>query len=195
MHNTDTLMHNMVAVYMRAVAATALPVTLDELKDQLGIIDDTSMDSHLDNLLWAAVDKVESDSRRVLMTQTWQMYLDRFPRDAITPQKTPIQTLSHVKYYTSDVLTTLSGSAYQTDLVSEPGRILPVLGRVWPTTDYNRLNAVQVEFVAGYASAALVPRTARAAVLFAAQQAYYGCEAGDNYWSLIQRLKAFGWST
>lgn len=190
-----TLMHNMVAVYKRTVAPTSLPVTLDEFKNELDILDDTSMDSHFSDLLWAAVDKVESDARRLLMTQTWQMYLDRFPCDAITPQKVPIQSLTHVKYYTGGVLTTLSASAYQTDFISEPGRVANAAGYTWPATDYERINAVQLEFVAGYTSAALVPRTARAAVLFAAKEAYHGCDVGDNYWSLIERLKAFGWST
>lgn len=186
-------MHNMVAAYRRTVAPTLLPVTVDDLKEELSIIDDTAIDNQLNRLLWEAVDRVESDAGRLVMSQTWQMSLDKFPCDDIEVRKVPISSVTFIKYYTGGVLTTLSSATYQTDLISEPCRISPVSGYYWPSADSNKLNAVQIEFVAGYASAAVVPRNVRAAVLYAARQAYYGCDVGDNYWLMINRIKPFGW--
>lgn len=192
---TSTLMHNMVASYKRTVAPTLLPVTVDELKDELDILDDTSMDARLTDLLWEATERVETDTNRLIMSQTWQMYLDRFPCDEIVIRKVPISAVSFVKYVTGGVLTTFSSASYQTDLISEPCRIDPVSGSAWPSTDSGYMNAVLVEFVAGYASASVVPRNVKSAVKYAAKQAYYGCDAGENYLPLVNRLRYDGWVT
>ena len=45
---------------------------------------------------------------------------------------------------------TLSTSLYQVDTKSQPGRIIPAYGESWPTVRSDTLNAVTVNFVAGY---------------------------------------------
>ena len=176
----------------RTVAPTLLPVTEDEAKDELNILDDTSQDSRIRRLIVQAVDIVERDSRRQLMPQTWKLYLDRFPCAEIELRKVPVASVTHVKYYADEVLTTLSSSLYQTDLVTEPCRVQPVAGGSWPTADGGRVNAVEVQWVAGYANAASVPDCAKAAVLAAVRSQFYGCELGIGYWSLIERIRSFG---
>lgn len=177
----------------RTVAPTLLPVTLDEVKEELDILDDNSIDARLIRLIQQAVDIVERDSRRQLMTQTWQLWFDSFPSGGVELRKGPVQSVTSVEYITNSVLTTWAVSNYETDLISEPARIIPSAGAYWPVTDGGVVNAVKLEWVAGYASASAVPPCAKAAVLYAVRQFYYGCELGDNYWTLIERLRTFGW--
>lgn len=173
----------------RTVAPSLLPVSLDEAKAKLDIIDDNSQDTEIRDLIRQAVDLVERDSLRMLMPQTWTLSLDRFPCGDIELRKLPVSAVSHIKYIIDGTLTTLSASDYETDLISEPCRIRTVEGTSWPATDYT-LNAVTVTWVAGYANAAAVPPTAKNAVLVATRQLYFGCaEMGVGYWSLIERLR------
>lgn len=181
----------LLGVPKRTVAPTTWPVTREEVQDELGIWD-TALHIRLDRLIRQATEQVESDARRVLMTQTWQLWLDRFPCHEIALRKFPVQSVTHLKYYTSGVLTTWASSNYQTDLITEPCRIEPVQGTSWPVPDYDKLNAVQVEWIAGYASQALVPNTAKSAVLYAVKQMFYGCEMSANYWAMIERIRSTG---
>ncbi len=177
--------------YRRTTAPTALPVTLQEAKTRLQLVDDDSKDVEVTDLIRGAVDIVERDARRCLMPQTWLLCMDYFSH-AIELKKTPVTAVNFVKYKVSGVLTAVSTSLYQTDLISEPARIKPVLGVCWPIPDCDTLNAVQIEFTTGYASASLVPMCAKGAVLAAVDSIYHKCGLSDNYWTLIERLKAFG---
>jgi uncharacterized phiE125 gp8 family phage protein len=182
--------HHVHSAPRRTVAPVAYPVSLDEAKDELDILDDTTFDAKVTRHLEQAIDQVERDSGMMLMPQTWQLYLDHFPCE-IELRRCPVASVSSLKYLLGGVLTTLSASYYTTDLISGPGRIRPVYNQVWPVTDCI-MNAVQVEWIAGFANAAAVPPCAKAAVLYALKQNYYGCEIGTNYWSLIDRIKMFG---
>ncbi|MCA9312663.1 MAG: head-tail connector protein, partial [Phycisphaerales bacterium] len=66
---------------------------------------------------------------------------------------------------------TLDSAQYRVDTVSEPGRIELDTAYTWPTTD-DRLNAVTITIVAGYASAAAVPAEAKHLVKFVAAHWY-----------------------
>lgn len=181
--------------YKRTVAPSAfvLPVTLEECKEEIGILDDDTQDNRIRRLIRTATKHIENDSRIIVMTQTYQLYLDRFPSDVIEIRRCPVASLTHVKYYLDDVLTTWAAANYQTDIITEPARLWPVNGQYWPTADVNKFNAVQIEFVAGYASASVVPDEIKDAILHAVRQAYFGCPLGTNYWLLINRLQKFGW--
>lgn len=72
--------------------------------------------------------------------------------------RAPLQSVTSIKYWDQDgTQQTLSPSAYLVDTYSEPGRIVPAPGTAWPATQ-NRINAVEVAFVAGYgADGSFVP--------------------------------------
>lgn len=177
----------------RTVAPELLPVSLDEAKERLDILDDNSQDSEIRSLIQQAVDIVERDTCLALMTQTWTLNLDCFPCDIIELRRTPVASVTHVKYYIDETLTTLSSAVYETDFISEPARVRPVDGEVWPDTD-DKLNAVVITFVAGYTSAANVPPRAKTAVLLALRHLYHGCsEMGMGYEAVISQLKTFGY--
>ena len=63
----------------------------------------------------------------------------------------PLQSVTSITYVDDAGDTqTLSSSLYQVDTKSQPGRIIPAYGESWPTVRSNTLNAVTVNFVAGY---------------------------------------------
>jgi uncharacterized phiE125 gp8 family phage protein len=138
------------------------PLTRDEVKLHLRIDPAITVEHDLvDALITAARTYVENDTSRALITQTWRTYYDRFPylnyRDAVLSLPLlPVQSITHIKYYDeSGVLVTLPATDYDIDL--ESGRILSGGELFWPYTQYV-LNAVEVQFVAGYgATSASVP--------------------------------------
>jgi len=179
--------------YRRTVApsSTVLAVTREEAKTFLRLLDNDELDPEIDRLIRSATEQVERDSRRVVMTQTWQRHLDEFPCQQIELRRVPVQSVTHIKYVTGGTLTTFSSALYETDLYSEPARIQPVHGQVWPTTDCT-LRAVQIEFIAGYASAAVVPNYLKSVILAVVKMNYRGCSTSSEYWDMIHRLQTFG---
>ena len=146
------------------------PITLEEAKLHLRVDEDLhEEDGLIDALIRAARVHVENETGRALLTQTWRFYLDVFPRTgyrdtAITLPMSPVQSVTHVKYYNeSDVLTTLSAASYVVDLASDSGRILSASTIGWPSS-YYRLNAVEVEAVVGWTNVSLIPPTLKAAM-------------------------------
>ncbi len=124
---------------------------------RVGATDD---DSYIDDLIVAARIDAEQFTRRAFVTQIWDLKLDRFPDSSAWPiavPNPPLQSVTDIKFTdTNNVLQTWDASKYQVDSDSEPGRILPSPGEVWPTTR-DVLNAVQIRFIAGYGAADDVP--------------------------------------
>ena len=84
------------------------------------------------------------------------LFRSAFPDSAEIPLElpgSPLQSITSIKYYDTDgVQQTWSSSLYDVDIVSEPGRVSPSFGEIYPSTR-QRFNAVEVEFVAGYGDA------------------------------------------
>jgi uncharacterized phiE125 gp8 family phage protein len=134
-------------------APTVEPILLDEAKVQCGVAADVSYhDDALRMSIEAARQKVETDTGRALINQTWDLSLDCFPTglDALYIPKAPVSAITHVKYYdTSNVEQTLSASAYKTLLSREPAEIRLKYQQAWPFI-YSEAAVVTVRFVAGY---------------------------------------------
>ena len=131
------------------------PFTTSEAKDHLRVdVDDD--DTLIDNLIIAARKRLENDTSRALITQTWDLFMDRFPlsdRIAIEVPKAPLQSVTSIKFIDTDgVLQTLDSSKFRVDIASDPGRITPAFNEVYPSTR-EVTNAVEVRFVAGYGDA------------------------------------------
>lgn len=142
------------------------PITVAEVKAHLRISDQYE-DSLIAGLITAARKSVEQITRRSLINQTWRLYLDDFPADIyINLPYPPLVSVTHVKYYDQDgQFVTLNTADYQVDDKATPGSIvLTELGN-WPTTELDKVNAVEVEFVAGYgASAVNIPGPIKLAI-------------------------------
>lgn len=184
----------------RLVAPTILPVTIEQAKRRCGIYDDDSVNQDVRDWIIEATDRVETDSRRMLMTQTWQGWLDDFPchGSVIELRKWPVQSVTHVKYYTGGVLTTWSSAYYQVDTVKAPSRLYPVSGQQWPTVDSDKMNAVEVQWIAGCTTQAQLkqqcPRAQTAVLLYVEWLFKGGCFPG-HYEMLINSIKRLGFVT
>lgn len=132
---------------LKRTSAPASPiVTLDEAKTHLRV-DHTDDDTYITALVDAAISVAENYTERSFFTQTWTLKLDDFPTDYIELIRGPIASVTSVKYYNSDnTLTTIDSADYRVDTYSTVARIEHT--DTWPTT-YDRIDAVEVVFVAG----------------------------------------------
>lgn len=127
------------------------PVTLAEAMAQVRVVDESEQDQ-VEDLIQTAREMAERYVARALVKRTLKLTLDAFPSGSgsIRLPMPPLVSVSSVKYTdTEGVEQTLSSSLYQVDTASEPARIVPAYGQVWPSTR-DELNAVRVEYVAGY---------------------------------------------
>lgn len=122
----------------------------------------TDLDAIITAWLEGIIAHAEHVTGRSFITQTWKRSLDGFPA-AIELHNAPIVSVTSVKYYDVDnALQTLDPADYLLDSNSEPGIVLPSADASWPAT-YDRPDAVQVEYVAGYgATEADVPKGIKA---------------------------------
>ncbi len=139
-------------------------------------------------LITVARQHVEQYTQRVLLETVMRLSLDQYPlgnrwgscgdiewyrgssslnRDRIIYlTRGPIQSVESITYVdTNGATQTLATSKYQTDLISTPSRIAEAYNESWPDTRTEALNAVVVNFTAGYADAASVPAPFKHAML------------------------------
>lgn len=154
-------------IYKLVSGATTEPVTIEQARTQIGLAsDDTSSDALLISLIAAARGYVENYTHRALITQIWEAYMDTFENNEINLFKLPVAAITSVKYYdANDVEQTLEvNTDYVIDIIGEPARLFPAYGKDWPNT-YDKPNAVQIVFTAGYGDATKVPDIIKAVIL------------------------------
>ena len=164
--------------YKVTTAATFDAITLAnarlQVKEPSNI---TAEDDLLRDYIKFAGKQVEHYTNRVIGTSTLTGYLDDWPTDrngdtVITINRNPVTSISSVKYYdSSNVLQTLVvNTDYIVDTVAAPARIYMI-----NTPDlYTRPNAIEIEFVAGYASISAVdPRIKQAVRLLVSEAKMY----------------------
>lgn len=127
----------------------------------------TTNDPQLLRLITAARRHAETFTRRRFITQTWDWVMDGFPcARTIEMPCAPLQSVTSITYTdTAGDAQTLSALLYQVDTKSDPGRIAPAYGEVWPSTLGDTLAAVTIRFVCGYGLAAAVPQEIKQAML------------------------------
>lgn len=161
-------------------APTEEPVSLEEAKDHLRVVD-AEEDGLIGRQAKAARRWCEVFTRRQFCTATWILYHDGFPpwradylprtaqreRETILLPRGPLQAVSSVKYLReSDAAeqTLVAGTDYNVDQYGEPARVEPAYGATWPSA--RRIaNSVYVQYVAGYGAASAVPDDIKHAIL------------------------------
>jgi uncharacterized phiE125 gp8 family phage protein len=132
-------------------APSVEPLSLAEAKSHLRV-DDTSEDTLITDIIVAARNYVENVTKRQLVTATWTHYLDAFAAEIRLPYP-PLQSVTSVKYYdTGGSQQTLASAVYTTDTYRQRGRLVEAYGQTWPATQAI-INAVAIEYVAGYGDA------------------------------------------
>ena len=134
-------------------AAPEEALKLAEVKAHLRV-DHTDDDDYIAELIKTAFAQAEARTWRALLSQSWRLYLDRFPtgdREIKIP-KPPLVTVDSIKYQdSSDVQQTWADTNYVVDIVKEPARVYPETNANYPTT-YIKRKAVEIEFTCGYSS-------------------------------------------
>lgn len=166
------------------------PISLAEAKTHLRV-DIPDDDALIQGFIRAARLNLERTYRRAFLTQTLMLSLDYFGQPDFTPTwmygwpptmltygptgwmvptastielRAPVQSVTSVTYVDpSGTTQTLAPANYTLDIASEPGRLMPAQGKIWPVTAPVP-NAVQVTFVAGYTSPGLVPDDMKSAI-------------------------------
>ena len=135
--------------------ASVEPVTVAEVKNHLRVTDNTE-DAIVSGLITGARKYVEQILRRSLISQTFAYYLDDFPnREFIQLPFPPLLWVDFVKYYDqTGVLTTMPTDDYQVDNKATPGRITLKDDATYPTVELDKVNAVQIQYQAGYGNTA-----------------------------------------
>ena len=128
----------------------------------------TTTDPELTAIIKSAREHVEDWTRRALLTQTWDYYLDEFPEgDSIVLPFGNLATVTHIKYTDSD--STQTTMVVTTEYIvetngEEHGRIVLPYGVSWPSFTAYSSNPIVIRFVCGWTTAALVPYKIKAAI-------------------------------
>jgi uncharacterized phiE125 gp8 family phage protein len=155
--------------YKITTPAATEPVTLDEAKLHLRV-DHAEEDSLIALYIQSARQYVEKVTNRILMTSTVQEFYNDYIPCSLELRFSPVQSLTFLKYMDEDeVLQTIDAADYDKDLNSEPSVITPKLS--WPAVAAVK-QVAEVEYVAGYESAAAVPANIKSAILLLVGEMY-----------------------
>jgi uncharacterized phiE125 gp8 family phage protein len=144
---------------------TEEPLSIAEVMAHLRL-DTTDDAALLEQLITTARLRVEADTGRALITQTWEAWWDSAPPGTTLDLPAPplISVSSVTSYNDAGTPAVLAATNYLVDVISQPGRLVLTTAGAWPT-DLRSVNAFVVRYVAGYGAAAAVPAPLRQAML------------------------------
>lgn len=152
----------------RTLQVESEPVTLTEARTYMRInSDDTSQDTHIEQVLIpAARQYVEEFTGRQLLTATWRLRLQCFPKVILLPYP-PLLAVSSITYLdTAGTSQTLSSSNYTVWTDLEPGQIQEAYGYYWPAVRDGEPTSITIVYTSGYGTTATdVPKDFKRAIL------------------------------
>ena len=141
----------------------------------------TAEDDLLTDLIQTAREYVEDATRRALLTQTWDYYLNEWPGgDYIKLPFGNLQSVTSVSWKDTDGTETIltENTDYLVELNGEGvGRIVLPYGEVWPTGTLYTSKPIKIRFISGWTTAALIPSKIKAAILLLFGDMYENREA------------------
>lgn len=143
-------------------APTEFPLTVNQVRSRLKI-DSAAEDAFIEFLITSLtnlIDGGEGVLGHCLCRQTWEYRLGGFPWGQIEIPLPPTVSISSVKYLdaTETEQTLTANTDYMLiDQGSFPSIVQPALGKAWPSTAWNRPDAVRIRFLAGYLTASIPP--------------------------------------
>ncbi len=147
------------------------PVSLTEAKAHLRV-DGTDEDTLVSSLIAAARIHMEAYTHRVFITQTWSIYLDKWPQDQpLALPISPVQSVTAINIYDEDDgFVAADPVSYVVDAASSRPRIL-WRGTGVPPRPGRALNGIEIIVNAGYGNdGAQVPQPIRQAILMLVAQ-------------------------
>lgn len=156
--------------YPLVTGTSTLAVSLTNVKEWLKIPSSLSVDNNLITaLILAATGYFEKITGRDLITKTYKCYLDNFPNvnalyfysgvSPLLPQyqdngiylkKSPLGSITSIKYYVSAVQVTWDPINYYTTVSTDYGAIYLADGSEFPQNVDIRKQAVEIVFTAGF---------------------------------------------
>tara|TARA_R110000822_G_scaffold227789_1_gene360408 strand:- start:9023 stop:9697 length:675 start_codon:yes stop_codon:yes gene_type:complete len=169
--------------------------SLAEIKSWLKV-DGSDDDTVLGSIRIASDQWAQNYTGRTLTTQTYELFLDtvydlenlidegiytgidvQLPKRNIVLPRSPVASISHVKYYDEDdTATTWATSNYRLDNASLPAKFTLKKGISYPT-GLRQVNGFEIKYVAGYGASANVPQQIKQACLM--YSAYLNEHRGD----------------
>lgn len=146
-------------------APAAEPISVSEAKAFLRV-DGDDENALIGSLITTARSLIERTLGLALITQSWSYFLDAWPGSlCVVLPIAPVQSVTAIKLYDSSGTPTALGTAsYSADVLSQPARI--ALQAAAPPVVMRPLNAIEIDFTAGYGDGAdAVPSPLRQALL------------------------------
>lgn len=166
--------------YIRTVAKVSL-ATCDFGTSVLKLSATAVEDDILTAIIQASRERVEQITRRALITQTWDYYIDAWPGcNAIKLPFGNLQTVTSVKWKDTDATeTTLTPTTdYLVETNGEQcGKLVLPYGESWPSETLYPSNPIVIRYVCGWTTAALVPATIRTAIKMMCDDLYHNRES------------------
>lgn len=153
------------------------PVGIADMRRQLRLDDITEEDSYIETLIDAVVADIEKKYSIAMIEQTIVARFPAFPTSNTLPLRLPVgpvSEISSVKYIDEDGQEqTWDSNEYILGLIDTSPYVMPKNGEEYPTGLSIQPDAVRVEYVAGFGSAAAnVPQNIKIAIMLAAADLY-----------------------
>jgi uncharacterized phiE125 gp8 family phage protein len=152
-------------------ASTELAISVADAKRHLQIEQiETYYDADIDAYIRTAQEYVEEFTNLTLFDTNIVATWNRFPESsagALTLPAWPIDSISQIEYINESGATVSidENSEVQSSFASTPAFILPLPGEEWPATQPDRVDAVSINFTAGYGpTSATVPHRVKQAI-------------------------------
>lgn len=151
----------------RTAPPAELPLAAADVRAHLRLVG-SAEDADITAMLTAATEQLDGKDGilgRALVTQSWELLLDRFPCDSVIRiPLPPLRSVESITYIdTAGATQTLPTSVYAVDIASEPGAVSLKYGQTWPATLCQR-NAVTIAFTCGYGTSDDVPGRLKSAI-------------------------------
>ena len=156
------------------------PVSTAEVKSHLRLTTTaaeaaayTTEDDLLDRLITVSRTQAEQETGRRFITQTLTMYLNEWPDERyIKIPYPPLQSAVVTYRLTDDDDYDETLSTADTDIVSEPGRIILQPNESWPSGTLYTDKPIKIVFICGYGLAVAVPENIKSAILLKLSDLY-----------------------
>lgn len=163
-------------------APTLEPITVEDLMLHIKDDSETGIEAdYLAGIVTSAREHVEDITRRALLTQTWDFYLNGWPLANYI--KLPLGNLASVTSVSwKDDDGTETTLTVTTDYLAEMngdqcGKIVLPYGESWPSGTLYPSKPIKVRFICGWTTRALVPYKIKAAILMIAADLYSNRES------------------
>ncbi len=162
-------------------AASVEPVTAANVKLYARVAHSVE-DTLITSWIKAARKLAEDYQHRSYVEQVYRMTYDNFPGTCIEFPRPPLISVDSVKYYdVDDAEAAFASSNYFVDLNSEIGRLALNDGVAWPTVSLRPINALIIDFTAGYGTDAdAVPDSVKNAIYIYCTHMYENRESENG---------------